>query len=403
MHIPGRLWPAGAQNKQGVFAMRKRHSDSGADEAAIDLTPMLDIVFIMLIFHRHHLVRQGVRRGINRPSASTAETVKKGNIMVAVRENGQVWVDKRVVEWARCANIERLRAENPESAVVIQADTESRSGLVVQVMDQIRMAGVQNISIAGKQEQLMPERAHEIPDIVGGLLRGGVLPVPGNEQAHHAGSPGADGAGGRHHDRLHPPQASGDPCKRNNGNCPSRPPNARRPARDGGGEHGQAADGELPMDMPKPRHPGQHRWWQRPGCLQHRRRWWRHGWQQRRHPDGDLRAHDAPQVALAGLASGKVLVEFTVTERGTVSNIRIVKEEPRSYDLGKAARQTRQVDLQAGHGGRQAAGQSHAARDRVCDQLRKVAMKKLHTLIRPGGHGGAAQHRHLGRRTTRPV
>ncbi len=115
--------------------MRKRYSDSGADEAAIDLTPMLDIVFIMLIFFivtTSFVKESGVE--INRPSASTAETVKKGNIMVAVRENGQVWVDKR--------------AENPESAVVIQADNESRSGLVVQVMDQIRMAGVQNISIA---------------------------------------------------------------------------------------------------------------------------------------------------------------------------------------------------------------------------------------------------------------
>ena len=104
--------------------MRKRHSDSGADEAAIDLTPMLDIVFIMLIFFivtTSFVKESGVE--INRPSASTAETVKKGNIMVAVRENGQVWVDKRVVEvGAVRANIERLRAENPESAVVIQAD-----------------------------------------------------------------------------------------------------------------------------------------------------------------------------------------------------------------------------------------------------------------------------------------
>jgi biopolymer transport protein ExbD len=111
--LPGRAMPAGAQNKQGVFAMRKRHSDSGADEAAIDLTPMLDIVFIMLIFFivtTSFVKESGVE--INRPSASTAETVKKGNIMVAVRENGQVWVDKRIVEvGAVRANIERLRAE----------------------------------------------------------------------------------------------------------------------------------------------------------------------------------------------------------------------------------------------------------------------------------------------------
>ena len=134
--------------------MRKRHSDSGADEAAIDLTPMLDIVFIMLIFFivTTSFVKEAGAE-INRPSANTAETVKKGNIMVAVRENGQVWVDKRMVEvGAVRANIERLRAENPEGAVVIQADVESRSGVVVQVMDQIRMAGVQNISIAANKD-----------------------------------------------------------------------------------------------------------------------------------------------------------------------------------------------------------------------------------------------------------
>ncbi|MGY3914571.1 ExbD/TolR family protein [Aeromonas australiensis] len=134
--------------------MRKRYSASSADEAAIDMTPMLDIVFIMLIFFivtTSFVKEAGVE--INRPSANTAETVKKGNIMVAVRENGQVWIDKRMVEvGAVRANIERLRAENPEGAVVIQADIESRSGVVVQVMDQIRMAGVQNISIAANND-----------------------------------------------------------------------------------------------------------------------------------------------------------------------------------------------------------------------------------------------------------
>ena len=132
----------------------RRQSKRQRDEVQIDMTPMLDIVFIMLIFFivtTSFVKEAGVE--INRPSANTAETVKKGNIMVAVRENGQVWVDKRMVEvGAVRANIERLRAENPEGAVVIQADVESRSGVVVQVMDQIRMAGVQNISIAANKD-----------------------------------------------------------------------------------------------------------------------------------------------------------------------------------------------------------------------------------------------------------
>ena len=132
----------------------RRQSKRQRDEVQIDMTPMLDIVFIMLIFFivtTSFVKEAGVE--INRQSANTAETVKKGNIMVAVRENGQVWVDKRMVEvGAVRANIERLRAENPEGAVVIQADVESRSGVVVQVMDQIRMAGVQNISIAANKD-----------------------------------------------------------------------------------------------------------------------------------------------------------------------------------------------------------------------------------------------------------
>ncbi|WP_423725378.1 hypothetical protein [Aeromonas caviae] len=67
------------------------------------------------------------------------------------------------------------------------------------------------------------------------------LPVSGNEQAHHAGSPGADGAGGRHHDRLHPPQASGDLARETTGTAQTAAPETpASPARDGGGEHGQA-------------------------------------------------------------------------------------------------------------------------------------------------------------------
>lgn len=83
--------------------MRKRHSDSGADEAAIDLTPMLDIVFIMLIFFivtTSFVKESGVE--INRPSASTAETVKKGNIMVAVAKTARSGSTNGSSKWAPC-------------------------------------------------------------------------------------------------------------------------------------------------------------------------------------------------------------------------------------------------------------------------------------------------------------
>ncbi|CAM4349715.1 ExbD/TolR family protein [Vibrio astriarenae] len=130
--------------------MKRRYSNSSNEEAAIDMTPMLDIVFIMLIFFivtTSFVKEAGIE--VSRPSANTAQVVKNGNIMVAIGAAGDVWVDKRRIEVdAVRANIERLRAESPEGAVVIQADTEANAGTVVKVMDQIKMAGVENISIA---------------------------------------------------------------------------------------------------------------------------------------------------------------------------------------------------------------------------------------------------------------
>ena len=130
--------------------MRKRHASLDSEESAIDMTPMLDIVFIMLIFFivtTSFVKESGVT--VSRPSAQTAAEDKKGNIMVAIKPSGEIWIDKRAVDVRSVrANIEKLKAESPESGVVIQADTDARTGILVQVMDQIRLAGVTNISIA---------------------------------------------------------------------------------------------------------------------------------------------------------------------------------------------------------------------------------------------------------------
>lgn len=130
--------------------MRRQHTRAENDESAIDMTPMLDIVFIMLIFFivtTSFVKESGVT--VSRPSAQTAVQDKKGNILVAIKPNGEIWIDKRSVDVRSVrANIEKLKAENPESGVVIQADTDARMGLAVKVMDQIRLAGVLNISVA---------------------------------------------------------------------------------------------------------------------------------------------------------------------------------------------------------------------------------------------------------------
>ncbi len=122
------------------------------DESEVNLTPMLDVVFIMLIFFivtASFVKEAGI--DVNRPDAATAERKEKGNILVAITADNQIWIDRRMVDpRALRANIERMHAENPHGSVVIQADEESKNKLLVQVMDAARLAGVKNVSIAAE-------------------------------------------------------------------------------------------------------------------------------------------------------------------------------------------------------------------------------------------------------------
>ena len=90
---------------------------------------------------------------VNRPSAATAQRIERGNILVGIKGDGEVWIDRRPVDIAAVrANIERLHAQNPEGAVVIVADKASQNGTLVQVMDQVQLAGVKSISLAATRE-----------------------------------------------------------------------------------------------------------------------------------------------------------------------------------------------------------------------------------------------------------
>ena len=134
--------------------MRRKRQFS-VEEDEVNLTPMLDVVFIMLIFFivtASFVKEAGI--DVNRPDAATAEKKERGNILVAISESGQIWIDKRQVDpRALRANIERLHAENPQGSVVIQADKDSKNGLLVQVMDAARLAGVYNVSIAAQETE----------------------------------------------------------------------------------------------------------------------------------------------------------------------------------------------------------------------------------------------------------
>ncbi len=130
--------------------MRKKQILEADDDIDLNMTPMLDVVFIILIFFvvsTSFIKESGV--DVSRPDARSAERKERGNIMIGITADNQVWIDKRQVDVrAVRANIERLHAENPEGAVVIQADKDSRTGLLVQVIDQSKLAGVREVSIA---------------------------------------------------------------------------------------------------------------------------------------------------------------------------------------------------------------------------------------------------------------
>jgi biopolymer transport protein ExbD len=120
------------------------------EDATIDMTPMLDIVFIMLIFFIVTTVfvkEAGVN--VNKPNGSLAVMPKNANIFIAITEDGKVWMDKRQIDTDLVrANLERLMAEQPSDVIIIQADKEAEHGLVIEVMDQIKLAGIDRISIA---------------------------------------------------------------------------------------------------------------------------------------------------------------------------------------------------------------------------------------------------------------
>jgi biopolymer transport protein ExbD len=123
------------------------------EEAEIDLTPMLDVVFIMLIFFivtASFIKEAGI--DVNRPDAPTAQKVEDANILIAISPNDEIWIDKRMIDpRAVRPNIERLHAENPKGSVVIQADKKSTNEMLVIIMDAARQAGVYNISIAANE------------------------------------------------------------------------------------------------------------------------------------------------------------------------------------------------------------------------------------------------------------
>jgi biopolymer transport protein ExbD len=131
--------------------MARRHA-AKQEETEINITPMLDIVFIMLIFFivtTSFIKETGIEP--QRPEAETAYKQERGNILIAINSVGDVWMNKRKVELGQVRQmVEQAKNESPESSVVIIADEKASTGVLIDLMDQIRLGGVSNISVAAE-------------------------------------------------------------------------------------------------------------------------------------------------------------------------------------------------------------------------------------------------------------
>jgi biopolymer transport protein ExbD len=116
----------------------------------INMSPLIDLVFLLLIFFMvttSFVKETGI--DVKRPIASTAVLKEKGNILIGVDPQGRIFLERKQIDIRSVrAHIERCLAENPEGSVVIVADKKSQTGAVIQVMDQCRLAGAKNVSIA---------------------------------------------------------------------------------------------------------------------------------------------------------------------------------------------------------------------------------------------------------------
>lgn len=131
--------------------MSRKHA--AKDEPEINITPMLDIVFIMLIFFivTTTFVRE-TGATIDKPEAITAEARPQGNVLIGVDSSNRIWMNGSEIEMGDVRTlVQRARAENPEGSVILISDKGARTGTLVEVMDQVQAAGVSRMSISAEK------------------------------------------------------------------------------------------------------------------------------------------------------------------------------------------------------------------------------------------------------------
>ena len=132
----------------------KRKYKRKRDESEINITPMLDIVFIMLIFFivTTSFVKE-ISLDVNRPSKTPIKEEKRSEVIsIRISKEGQIFVQERMVDEAAIrVNIEANLALKPKASVVVVSDREADAGLLVKVIDQSRLAGAKNVSLAAQK------------------------------------------------------------------------------------------------------------------------------------------------------------------------------------------------------------------------------------------------------------
>ncbi len=130
--------------------MQSRRHAPESEDTGTDLAPMLDFTTNLLIFFiitTSFIKEAGIE--VFKPSALTGENRDSGNLLIAIRENGDIWMDRRQIDLRDVRpQMERLHIERPDDTVVIIADKESDAGMVAKVMDEVRLAGITVMSIA---------------------------------------------------------------------------------------------------------------------------------------------------------------------------------------------------------------------------------------------------------------
>lgn len=134
--------------------MRHSHTEQETTAASVNLTPLIDMVFILLIFF---LVTASFTKesgiDVDRPTAQTTVRQEQASLIISITREGEIWIDNKQVDIRSIrAHIEQLHAQNPEGTVIIMADKNALTGTTVAVLDQVRLSGVNNVAIAASKK-----------------------------------------------------------------------------------------------------------------------------------------------------------------------------------------------------------------------------------------------------------